>query len=153
MTSRTDEDCLVLYSSGCVPRAAGIQEDAPPPARGRRLLVVDDEVELLDALCEALRDEGFEVEGYTDPSAALAALPDSHFDLLLTDLMMPGASGIQLLDRVRRIAPTMVGVVMTGQASPQAVAEARRAGAFDVIPKPFRLRQALPILARALGDA
>jgi DNA-binding NtrC family response regulator len=122
------------------------------PTRTKRLLVVDDEAELLDAVCDALRDAGFEVTGCADAAGALAALGDG-FDLLLSDLMMPGMSGTALLRQARRVEPGLVGVIMTGQGSSQAESEARAAGAVDLLRKPFRMRQVLSVLERALAVA
>ena len=119
--------------------------------RTGRLLVVDDEVELMEALCDALRGEGFEAAGFADPAAALAALRGGdEFDLLLSDLMMPGTDGIQLLRQALQIDPALVGVIMTGQGSIPTAVEAMRAGAFDYLLKPFRLQQVLPVLDRAM---
>ena len=119
------------------------------PARSGRLLVVDDEVELMTALCESLRDEGYDAVGYSDPAAGLAALRDGEFDVLLSDLMMPGTDGIQLLRQGFAADPDLVGIIMTGQGSIQTAVEAMKAGAFDYILKPFRLQQVLPVLDRA----
>jgi DNA-binding NtrC family response regulator len=120
------------------------------PARTGRLLVADDEVELMRALCDALRDEGFEVAGVSAPEAALAALREGEFDLLLTDLMMPGIDGIQLLRQALEVDPHLVGIIMTGQGSIPTAVEAMKAGAFDYILKPFRLQQILPVLSRGM---
>jgi DNA-binding NtrC family response regulator len=122
----------------------------PAPDRTGRLLVVDDEVELMTALCDSLREEGFEAAGFADPAAALAALRGGEFDLLLSDLMMPGTDGIQLLRQALEIDPALVGIIMTGQGSIPTAVEAMKVGAFDYLLKPFRLRQVLPVLARAL---
>jgi DNA-binding NtrC family response regulator len=119
--------------------------------RTGRLLVVDDEVELMAALCDALRGEGFEPAGFADPAAALDALRGgAEFDLLLSDLMMPGTDGIQLLRQALQFDPALVGVIMTGQGSIPTAVEAMRAGAFDYLLKPFRLGQVLPVLDRAM---
>jgi two-component system response regulator AtoC len=115
------------------------------------LLVVDDEPELMAALCDAFREEGYETTGFTDPAAAMTALRASGFDLLLSDMMMPETNGIQLLRQATEIDPQLVGIIMTGQGSNQATAEAMRVGASDIILKPFRIKQVLPILDRAMG--
>ena len=62
-----------------------------------RLLVVDDEARQMEALCRTLTPEGYDVTGCLDPREALAALREQSFDVLLTDLMMPGMDGIELL--------------------------------------------------------
>lgn len=116
-----------------------------------RLLVVDDEVGLLNAVCDSLRERGLDVTGFADPVAAIAGLRPGRFDLLLSDLMMPAVDGIQLLREALRIDPDLVGIIMTGVGSIHTAVEAMRAGAFDFILKPFRLQQILPLLDRAMG--
>jgi DNA-binding NtrC family response regulator len=115
-----------------------------------RLLIVDDEVELNRALCETLADEGYETLGATGGAEGLEALAQQDFDLLLTDLMMPGLDGIQTLRQALAIDPTLVGIIMTGQGTIPTAVEAMKAGAFDYVLKPFNLQTMLPILARAL---
>ena len=80
-----------------------------------RLLIVDDEVELKNALCETLADEGYETVGAINGAEGLKALEKQDFDLLLCDLMMPGMDGIQLLRKALEIDPILVGIIMTGQ--------------------------------------
>src|SRR5437762_583685 len=104
---------------------------AVAPANRGNLLVVDDEVELMRALCESLAEQGFAARGLSDPAAAPDALRDGDFDVLLTDLMMPGTDGIQLLRQSLEIDPNLVGVVMTGQGTIQTAVEAMKSGAFD----------------------
>jgi DNA-binding NtrC family response regulator len=123
----------------------------PEPTCRGRLLVVDDEVELMRALCESLAEEGFETAGFAEAAAGLEALRADEFDLLLSDLMMPGTDGIQLLRQALAIDPNLVGVIMTGQGTIQTAVEAMKAGAFDYVLKPFRLQQVLPVLDRAMG--
>ena len=120
-----------------------------PTSRGR-LIVVDDEVELMTALCESLRDDGFEAAGFTTPTAGLEALRAGDFDVLLSDLMMPEMDGIQLLRQALTVDPNLVGIIMTGQGTIQTAVEAMKAGAFDYVLKPFRLQQVIPVLNRAL---
>jgi len=115
-----------------------------------RLLVVDDEVELANALCETLAEQGFETVGVHSGSEGLAALEQQEFDLLLSDLMMPGMDGIALLRKALQIAPQLVAIIMTGQGTIQSAVEAMKSGAFDYVLKPFNLQMMLPILDRAM---
>jgi len=115
-----------------------------------RLLIVDDEVELKSALCETLGDEGYETAGATSGAEGLKALAKQDFDILLSDLMMPGMDGIQLLRKALEIDPNLVGIIMTGQATIPSAVEAMKVGAFDYVQKPFNLQTILPILARAM---
>jgi DNA-binding NtrC family response regulator len=114
-----------------------------------RLLVVDDEVTHLRALCDTLRDSGYEVEGHTSAADALQALRASPFDLILTDLHMPGTSGIDLLRQALEVDPTLAAVMMTGAGSIGSAVEAMRSGALDYVLKPFKLKTTLPAKRRA----
>jgi DNA-binding NtrC family response regulator len=122
----------------------------PKPTCRGSLLVVDDEVELMRALCESLGEQGFETRGLSDPAAAPDVLREGNFDILLSDLMMPGTDGIQLLRQALAIDPNLVGIIMTGQGTIQTAVEAMKSGAFDYILKPFRIQNVLPVLDRGM---
>jgi DNA-binding NtrC family response regulator len=111
---------------------------------------VDDEVELMRALCDSLAANGFAPTGLCDPTEAVEALRGGDFDLLLTDLMMPQMDGIQLLKAALGIDPNLVGIIMTGQGTIPTAVEAMKVGAFDYILKPFKIGFILPVLARGL---
>lgn len=119
------------------------------PSLGR-LLIVDDEVELLNALCETLTEQNYEVVGRTSGREGLDALESQTFDLLLSDLMMPGMDGIELLRQALTIDPQLVGIIMTGQGTVQTAVEAMKLGAFDYVFKPFKLQMMLPVFARGM---
>lgn len=115
-----------------------------------RLLIVDDEAALMQALCDTLRDQGYETEGFTTGDDALKALQAQPFDLLLTDLMMPGMDGVALLGAALKIDPHLVGILMTGMGTIETAVQAMQAGALDYILKPFKISAILPVLSRAV---
>ena len=117
-----------------------------------RILIVDDDAAQMRALCDTLRDSGgYEAVGFSDGRAALAALRESHFDLLLSDLMMPGMDGITLLREAQEADPGLLRIIMTGEGTISTAVEAMKSGAFDYILKPFKLSVILPVLSRALA--
>lgn len=116
-----------------------------------RLLVVDDEMPLLRALCQTLSDEGYTVTGASSGTEALAALPDARPEVILTDLMMPKMDGITLLREAQTQDPRLVGLVMTGHGSIETAVAAMKGGATDYVLKPVKLLTLLPVLERALA--
>lgn len=116
-----------------------------------KILVVDDEVELKNILVEALTSQGYQVGGFSTGEAALAALRVEAFDVLLTDLMMPGMDGIALVREAMQIDANVICVMMTGQGTIQTAVDAMKVGTFDYVLKPFRLQTMLPVLTRAMN--
>jgi signal transduction histidine kinase/FixJ family two-component response regulator len=116
-----------------------------------KLLIVDDEAAQMRALCDTLEPQGYSARGFTSAKEALAALKEEHFDLLLTDLMMPETDGISLLRACHEIDKDLACIVMTGHGTIATAVSALKAGALDYILKPFRIKNILPALARALA--
>lgn len=116
-----------------------------------RLLIVDDEAAQMQALCDTLDDQGYQVLGRTNAQDALAALKEAPVDLLLADLMMPGMNGIELLRASLAIDPNLVCIIMTGEGTIGSAVEAMQSGAVDYILKPFKLSAILPVLSRSLA--
>ncbi|MGA2974817.1 MAG: response regulator [Spirochaetia bacterium] len=116
-----------------------------------RLIVVDDEGELIKAFQEAISGQGYEVSGFTTGAEAVSALKEKDFDLLLTDLMMPEMDGLELFRQAREIDPHIIGIVMTGHATIQTAIEAMKVGVYDYLLKPFKVRSLLPLLDRAIA--
>lgn len=114
------------------------------------VLVVDDEARQLAALCDTLEDTGYKTTGFTSATEALAALRETEFDLLLTDLTMPEMDGVALLRAAQAIDPHLVGVVATAHGTIDTAVRAMQAGALDYILKPFTLSAALPVIERAI---
>ncbi|MFH1934050.1 MAG: PAS domain S-box protein [Pseudomonadota bacterium] len=115
-----------------------------------RIMIVDDEAELMTALCEALAAQGYETNGFTNGADALNVLAEQDYDLLLTDLMMPEMDGIALLKSGLEIDPNLICIIMTGHGTVQTAVEAMQKGAFDYILKPFKLKALMPLLSRAM---
>ncbi len=115
-----------------------------------RILVVDDEAANVDALRATLTGRGYDVQGCTDATTALAALAQDRFALLLADLNMPGMGGVELLQAAQARDPDLVGVIMTGEGSIATAVEAMKVGALDYVLKPLKLATLLPVISRAL---
>jgi PAS domain S-box-containing protein len=116
-----------------------------------KVLVVDDELELKNALVEALSAQSYDVRGYTNGHDALNALREEDFDVLLSDLMMPEMDGISLIKAALVIDPHLIAIIMTGQGTIQTAVDAMKAGTFDYVLKPFRLQTLMPTLTRAIN--
>jgi signal transduction histidine kinase len=114
------------------------------------ILVVDDEVELKNVLVEALVSQGYRTTGLPSGVEALAAIRSKAFDVVLTDLMMPGLDGVTLIQKALEIDPHLVCIVMTGQGTIQTAVDAMKTGAFDYVLKPFRVEMLLPLVKRAM---
>ena len=115
------------------------------------VLVVDDDALFRAALVRYLEGESFSVVAEGDPSAALERVEQQSFDLVLTDLRMPGLDGIALVRRVRAIDPEAVCIVVTGFGNPERSIEALRAGAFWFIEKSYERIACLgPLVEKAL---
>ena len=116
-----------------------------------RILIVDDEAANMRSLCDTLGDHGYETEGFTAGAAALDALRERQFDLLLTDLVMPDMDGVALLGAAMQIDPHLAGILMTGKGTIETAVQAMQAGALDYVLKPIKMGAILPVLARAVN--
>ncbi len=115
-----------------------------------RILVVDDEPDMASGLKQYLSKLGHTVEAVGDAESAVERLEGQIFDLVLTDLMLPGADGIDLLERIKRDWPNTIVILFTGFATVETAVQAIRKGAFDYIPKPFTPQQLEVVVERAL---
>jgi len=112
-----------------------------PTEESIRILVVDDEDGPQEVLRIALASRGFQVKIAKNGDQACQMFDEEHFDLVLTDLKMPGMSGIDLLRQIRERAPETIVIFMTGYASLDSAIEAVREGAYDYLAKPFRIEE------------
>ena len=106
--------------------------------RQGRILLVDDDQQVLESIASFLTDYGFEVTALADGRTALQMLAQQSFDVVLSDITMPGMSGLQLLERIRRVDRETPVELMTGYAEVDTAVQAIQKGAFDFIIKPFR---------------
>ena len=115
-----------------------------------RLLILDDEQRMVDILAMVLRREGYEVQPFIQPASALEVLRTEPFDLLLTDLKMPGADGLTVLRHAKTIDPELPVILITAHATVATAIEAIRDGAFDYVEKPFDNDELKSLVHRAL---
>ncbi|MBI5509081.1 MAG: response regulator [Deltaproteobacteria bacterium] len=115
-----------------------------------RILVVDDESVICDILRDFLEFEGFAVRTAGAGDTALELFGGDHFDLVLTDLKMPGLDGLGLLREIAELERDTATVIMTGFGTVETAIEAMKQGAFDYILKPFKPEEVVRVLRRAL---
>jgi len=115
-----------------------------------KILVVDDEEVLRNLLFDALNDEGFEVDVATGGFEAISKINTNHYDLIMTDILMPEVNGMQVLGKAKEIDPDADVIVMTGYASVETAVQSMRLGAADYITKPFNIDHIKIIISRTL---
>jgi len=99
--------------------------------------VVDDDEAMRDSMAFLLRAENFQVQTYADAADFLAALPQIKVGCVVTDVRMPGMSGIELLQRLRELKVSLPVIVVSGHGDVPLAVEAMKTGALDFIEKPF----------------
>jgi DNA-binding response OmpR family regulator len=114
-----------------------------------KILLVDDDLNNLAVLARFLRTEGYEVAEASDGSEAVRLLEKNHFDLVVSDVIMPGVNGLQLLDCVRSVAPNTRVLFMSGFPSVDRTHMIDRQRT-DLIMKPFDVRDLLSKVKLAL---
>lgn len=116
----------------------------------KRILIIEDEETLRESLERVLSKEGYDVTGVESAEMALDLLEGNPYDLVLTDVILPGKSGIELLKKVKEIYPEQIVVIMTAFASLETAVESLRAGAYDYIIKPVMHEEIKQVVKNAL---
>jgi putative two-component system response regulator len=114
-----------------------------------RILIVDDEVEITEILADLLSEE-YDCIRAGSAEEALTRLHEGEFQLVISDITMPGMSGLDMIPHVKEFAPDTVVVMISGMQTVESAIGALRLGAFDYLMKPFDLRQVEAVVKRAL---
>ncbi|MDQ7831223.1 MAG: sigma-54 dependent transcriptional regulator [Desulfovibrionaceae bacterium] len=117
---------------------------------GENILVIEDDAAFREMLVEALTAKGFETQCAGSVEEGLQRLGEAPFDLVLTDVMLPGKSGIEAISLIRDMAPATDVIVMTGYSTREKALEAVRRGAYDFFSKPFSLTELEIVIRRAV---
>ncbi len=115
----------------------------------RSILVVDDDNAMREMMVSMLESAGIHAESADSAEGAVEAVRNGEFDVVLSDIRMPGKDGLELLGELRELRPETPVVLMTAFGSIDSAVAAMRGGAFDYIPKPFKRDEVLVILERA----
>lgn len=118
-----------------------------------KVLVVDDEQVVLDSVRKHLRREGYDIQTVLTGSEAIGILESGWPEVIITDLMMPGMDGLELLERVHDSKPEIPVIMITGFATMRTALQALRQGAFDYIAKPFTRAELQGDVVRAARQA
>lgn len=116
------------------------------------VLVIDDETGMREGCRRALASHGFQVSTAEHGAEGLRRLREEQFDLVLIDAMMPGLSGLELLDRIHEDDPDIACIMITGYATVDLAAQAMKRGAHDFLPKPFTADELLAVVQRGLEE-
>jgi two-component system response regulator GlrR len=126
--------------------------DSPAaPGSGARILVVDDDADLLRLLSLRLQGAGYQVTAVTSAESALTQLEIEHPRLVLSDVKLPGRDGLQLFDEIRKRHPTLPVILLTAHGTIPDAVEATARGVFTYLTKPYEARELLDKIQQALA--
>lgn len=115
-----------------------------------RLLVVEDEKNMREVLSMLLEGEGYAVEAASDGTEGMKLIESDIFDLIITDIKMPGATGFEILKRAQEVSPETMVIMITAFGTIESGIEAMKLGAYDYINKPFKIDEIRLIVKNAL---
>lgn len=116
-----------------------------------KILIIDDEPDMLKLLSMILREKTtYEVTTTNNPIEAVELAKQGGFDLVISDLKMPGLDGMEIIDAVKKVDEDIPVIIITAFASVESASEAIQKGGFDFITKPFRKEQILFTIEKAL---
>ena len=118
-----------------------------------RVWLVDDDASIRWVLERALRNDGMAPRAFESAEPALAALRRESPDVLITDIRMPGTSGLELLRLIRDARPQLPVIVMTAHSDLGSAVSAYEGGAFEYLPKPFDIDELVRVVALAVSQS
>ena len=116
----------------------------------KHLLIIEDEAPLREAVAEQLADHGFDVVQASTGEDALERLSEFAFDIVITDLRLPGIDGGQVLETAVELYPDIIGIIVTGYGTVKDAVDAIKKGVRDFITKPFQFEELLHVIDSAL---
>ncbi|MFP4392067.1 MAG: response regulator [Desulfohalobiaceae bacterium] len=116
-----------------------------------KILLVDDEEEFVSTLSERLELRGYSTDTASDGQQALALLDATSFDIVILDLMMPGLSGLEILQQAKSLKPDLPIILLTGHGSTREGMEGMRLGAVDYLMKPLDIVELITKIEEAVG--
>jgi two-component system response regulator HydG len=125
-------------------------QPAPVAEPSGTLLIVEDDRANLESVTKIFEREGFRVSTALDGAAALDVLRKQEVHVVLTDLMMPGMSGVELLKNAKSVAPEVEVILMTAYGTVETAVEAMKEGAYDFVTKPLKRALLLKVVRRAM---
>jgi len=118
-----------------------------------KILIVDDQVNTCKSLQAILKKSGFQSDYTLRSEDALKRVQAEHYDIVISDIRMPGMDGMQLLEELKKIQPYLVVIMITGYATIKSAVEAIQKGAYDYLPKPFTPDEVRLIIERATAHS
>jgi excisionase family DNA binding protein len=149
---KQDVDRWLETQQGRASRASVASVVRPALDRRARILVVDDEAGIRELLSKTLALAEYEVDLAPGGQEALERLRADHYDLVITDLKMPGVDGMTLIREARRFLPQLPIIIITGFSTEASAIEAINLGVNGYLTKPFRVPKVLSVAAKALGE-
>jgi excisionase family DNA binding protein len=134
-------------------RPTASTRQATPVAGRPRILVVDDEASIRELLAKTLALADYEVDLAPDGRTALDRMRIIPYDLLITDLRMPGVDGLTVIREARRLKADIPVIIVTGYSTEASAIEAINLGVQGYLTKPFRVPRVLAAAAKALGES
>ncbi|MDR7401546.1 MAG: response regulator [Armatimonadota bacterium] len=128
-------------------------QTALPQVRAARILVIDDEAPIRDLCARVLTRAGYQVTSAGSGEEGLARLGEEPVDLIVTDIRMPGLSGLDVLERAKAAFPGVRVILITGFGTPQTLARAEQAGADRILTKPFNPAELVAAVREILAPA